>query len=187
MGKGNSQLMSVIPMQFGVIFKTKEKLEETLGNRYEELIKSLENLRGKHEWSVKIQLKEIIFRKTIEEKNEAVLAKKKEIESLPKGMAFFAQKQIDGIVGQEKDKELDRITEELYESLGQLAFSKNKAKLLEKDFTGMPEAMILNTFYLIEESKLASFQKKVGELKEKYNSFGFEVEMAGPWPSYHFA
>ena len=187
MGKGNSQLVSVIPMQFGVIFKTKEKLEETLGNRYEELKKSLENLKGKQEWGVKVYLKENIFRKTIEEKNEQVLAKKKEIESMPKGMAFFAQKQIDKVVGQEKDKELDRITEEIFENLGQLAFSKNKSKLLEKDFSGMTEEMILNAFYLIEESKLDSFQKKVEELKEQYNSLGFEVEAAGPWPSYHFA
>ena len=187
MGKGNSQLVSVIPMQFGVIFKTKEKLEETLGNRYEELKKSLENLKGKQEWGVKVYLKENIFRKTIEEKNEQVLAKKKEIESMPKGMAFFAQKQIDKVVGQEKDKELGRITEEIFENLGQLAFSKNKSKLLEKDFSGMTEEMILNAFYLIEESKLDSFQKKVEELKEQYNSLGFEVEASGPWPSYHFA
>jgi len=187
MGKGNSQLVSVIPMQFGVIFKTKEKLEETLGNRYEELKKSLENLKGKQEWGVKVYLKENIFRKTIEEKNEQVLAKKKEIESMPKGMAFFAQKQIDKVVGQEKDKELGRITEEIFENLGQLAFSKNKSKLLEKDFSGMTEEMILNAFYLIEESKLDSFQKKVEELKEQYNSLGFKVEVSGPWPSYHFA
>ena len=187
MGKGNSQLVSVIPMQFGVIFKTKEKLEETLGNRYEELKKSLENLKGKQEWGVKVYLKENIFRKTIEEKNEQVLAKKKEIESMPKGMAFFAQKQIDKVVGQEKDKELGRITEEIFENLGQLAFSKNKSKLLEKDFSGMTEEMILNAFYLIEESKLDSFQKKVEELKEQYNSLGFGIEVTGPWPSYHFA
>ena len=177
----------VIPMQFGVIFKTKENLEETLGKRYEQFRQSLEKLAGKQEWGVKVFLKENIFRKNIEEKNEQVLAKKIEIESMPKGMAFFAQKQIDGIVGQEKDKELDKVMEEIYEGLGELAFSKNKAKLLEKDFTGKTEEMILNSFYLIEESKLAQFQKKVEELKEKYNPIGIEVEMSGPWPSYHFA
>ena len=180
-------LISVIPMKFGTIFKTEESLKECLRKNYQQFKDSLEKLKGKQEWGVKIYLKENIFRKTIEDKNEAVLAKKKEIESLPKGMAFFTQKQIGEIVNQEKDKELDRITEEIYESLGQLAFSKNKSKLLEKDFTGMLEEMLLNAFYLIEESKLASFQKKVGELKEKYNSLGFEVEMTGPWPSYHFA
>ena len=182
-----SNLISVIPMKFGTIFKTEESLKECLRKNCQQFKDSLKKLKGKQEWGVKVYLKENIFRKTIEEKNEAVLAKKKEIESLPKGMAFFAQKQIDEVVGQEKDKELGRITEEIFENLGQLAFSKNKSKLLEKDFTGMTEEMILNAFYLIEESKLDSFQKKVEELKEQYNSLGFEVEAAGPWPSFHFA
>ena len=34
-------------------------------------------------------------------------------------------------------------------------------------------------------SKLS--RKKAEELKEKYNSLGFKVEVSGPWPSYHFA
>ena len=182
-----SNLISVIPMKFGTIFKTEESLKECLRKNCQQFKDSLKKLKEKQEWGVKVYLKENIFRKTIEEKNEAVLAKKKEIESMPKGMAFFAQKQIDEVVGQEKDKELDRIIEEIFENLGQLAFSKNKSKLLEKDFTGMTEEMILNAFYLIEESKLDSFQKKVEELKEQYNSLGFEVEAAGPWPSFHFA
>jgi len=182
-----SNLISVIPMRFGTIFKSEKSLKDCLRNNYQQFKESLEKLKGKQEWGVKVYLKEDIFKKILGEKNETVLAKKKEIESMPKGIAFFAQKQIDEIVGQEKDKELDRITEEIYENLGQLAFSKNRDKLLEKDFTGRPEEMVLNAFYLIEESKLDSFQKKVGELKEKYNSLGFEVEVNGPWPSYHFA
>ena len=182
-----SNLISVIPMKFGTIFKTEESLKECLRKNCQQFKDSLKKLKGKQEWGVKVYLKENIFRKTIEEKNEAVLAKKKEIESMPKGMAFFAQKQIDEVVSQEKDKELDRITEEIFENLGQLAFSKNKSKLLEKDFTGRTEPMVLNGFYLIEESKLNDFQKKVEELKEKYNGKGIIIEMTGPWPSYHFA
>ena len=58
---------------------------------------------------------------------------------------------------------------------------------MEKDFTGKIEQMILNSFYLIEETKLNDFQKKVEELKEKYNGKGIVIEMSGPWPSYHFA
>ena len=178
---------SVIPMQFGVVFKTKENLEETLSKHFDQFKQSLEKLTGKQEWGLKVFLKGNIFREAIEKKNEQVLAKKKEIEAMPKGMAFFAQKQIDKVIDEEKDKELDKIIEDIDENLGQLSFSKNKAKLLEKDFTGIEEEMILNSFYLIEELKLNQFQKKVEELKEKHNSRGIIIEMTGPWPPYHFA
>jgi len=70
--------------------------------------------------------------------------------------------------------------------LNQLVFSKHKAKLLAKDFTGRQEEMVLNTFYLIEEVKLSQFQKRVKEVKEKYSRQGLIIEMTGPWPPYHF-
>jgi len=187
MDKGSSNIIPVIPMQFGVIFKTKEKLEETLSKNLEKFRKSLEYLAGKQEWGIKVYLNRKVFEEFLEKGSEEVLAKKKEVESLPKGMAFFAKKQAISKIDEIKEKELDKITGEMYESLSQLAVSFNKAKILEKDFTGMIEKMILNSFCLIEESKLNDFQKKVEELKEKYNSKGIIIEMTGPWPSYHFA
>jgi len=185
--RAGPNLISVIPMKFGTIFKAEESLKESLSSHYEQFRNSLEKLKGKQEWGIKVYFKEDIFRKNIEDKNETILAKKKEIKSMPKGIAFFAQKQIDEIVNQERGKELDGIIEEIYKCLGQLAFSKNKDKLLEKGFTGKIEEMVLNAFYLIEEKELAQFQEKVEEIKGKYNSKGIEVGMNGPWPSYHFA
>jgi len=187
MGKGTSNIIPVIPMQFGVIFKTKEKLEETLSKNLEKFRKSLEYLTGKQEWGVKAFLSRKVFEEFLEKGSEEVLAKKKEAESLPKGMAFFAKKQAVSQIDEIKEKELDKITGEIQESLSQLAASSNKAKILEKDFTGKIEEMILNSFHLIEEAKLNDFQKKVEELKEKYNGKGIIIEMSGPWPSYHFA
>jgi len=187
MGKSTNQLVSVIPMQFGVIFKTKEKLEETLSKNLEKFRKRLEYLTGKQEWGVKAFLNQKVFKEFLEKGSEEVLAKKKKAESLPKGMAFFAKKQAVSQINEIKEKELDKITGEIHESLSQLATSSNKAKILEKDFTGKIEQMILNSFYLIEETKLNDFQKKVEELKEKYNGKGIVIEMSGPWPSYHFA
>ena len=102
-------------------------------------------------------------------------------------MAFFAKKQTASLIDELKGKELDKITCEMNESLFQLTASFNKAKILEKDFTGITEKMILNNFYLIEELKLNDFQKKVEELKGKFDPLGIKVNISGPWPSYHFA
>lgn len=201
MGRGSSNIIPVIPMQFGVIFKTKEKLEETLSKNLEKFRKSLDYLTGKQEWGVKTFLNQKVFGEFLEKGSEEILAKKKEAESLPKGMAFFAKKQAVSKINEIKEKELDRIKGEIHESLSQLAASSNngrnaryiehpahyKAKNLERELTGRIEEMILNGFYLIEESKLNDFQKKAEELKEKYSGRGIIIEMTGPWPSYHFA
>lgn len=52
---------SVIPMQFGVIFKTKENLEETLSKHFDQFKQSLEKLTGKQEWGLKVFFKKETF------------------------------------------------------------------------------------------------------------------------------
>lgn len=187
MRSNNSTIIPVIPMQFGVIFRTKEKLQETLCNNLEKFRKSLDFLTGKQEWGVKVFLNQNVFGGFLEKGSEELLAKKKEAESLPKGMAFFAKKKIVSNIDEIKERELDQVTSEICESLSQSAIDLYKAKVLEKDFTLMNEDMILNGFYLIQESKIAEFKERTEKLREKYNPLGIEIEMTGPWPSYHFA
>jgi len=105
---------------------------------------------------------------------------------LPRGMSFFAKKKISTTVDDIKEKELDKITKEIFESLDKLVVSFHKAKILEKDFTLMDEDMILNGFYLIEEPRLNEFKGKIEEFREEFNLRGIKIEMSGPWPSYHF-
>ncbi|MEI6062475.1 MAG: GvpL/GvpF family gas vesicle protein, partial [Bacteroidota bacterium] len=184
---GGSVSVPVIPMQFGVIFRTKEKLLESLYNNLEKFRKSLEFIAGRQEWGIKAFLNPNVFEEFLENGNEEILAKKREAESLPKGMAFFAKKQAASKIEEIKGNELARIGNLINENLSQLSVKLVKAKILEKDFTRMAKEMILNSFYLIEESGLAEFKVKAAELKEEMLPLGIEIEISGPWPSYHFA
>lgn len=176
----------VIPMQFGVIFKTREKLHETLYNNLEKFRSGLEYLTGREEWGVKAYLDQKVFDVFIESGNEELLAKRREAEALPKGLSFFARKKVASKIDEIKERELNRIINEIYESLAESGVGLHKAKILEKDFTLMTEEMILNGFYLIEESRLIEFKGKAEEFREKFNQCGIKIEMSGPWPSYHF-
>jgi len=186
MRSGGSTIIPVIPMQFGVIFKTREKLQETLYNNLEKFRKSLEYLAGRQEWGIKAYLDQKVFEVFLEKGNEELLAKKREAEALPKGLSFFAKKKVASTIEDIKEKELDKIINEIYERLAESGISLHKAKILEKDFTLMDEEMILNGFYLIEESRLNEFRGKTEEFRDKFNHCGIKIEMSGPWPSYHF-
>ena len=182
----SGEVIPVIPMQFGVIFKTRENLRETIYSNQEKFRTSLEFLAGKQEWGIKAFLDTKAFDEFIENENEELLARKKEAEALPKGMSFFAKKKISSAIDEIKEKELSKITNEIYESLTDSAVSIHKAKILEKDFTLMVEQMILNGFYLVEESRLNEFKAKAEAFKEKFKRQGINIETSGPWPSYHF-
>ncbi len=183
----HSSLIPVIPMQFGVIFRTRKKLMETLYENLEKFRESLKNLIGREEWGVKVYLDEKVFDEFLGSENEELLIQKREAEALPKGLAFFAKKKIDYKAEEIKEQELAKITSEISEGLAGTAVTQIKAKILDKDFTMSPNEMILNGFFLLEEKRLKEFKSKTEEFKKRFSPFGIELEISGPWPSYHFA
>jgi hypothetical protein len=186
--RGNKEeVISLIPMKFGTIFKDKEKLVESLKEHSQQFRESLEKLEGKQEWGIKVYLKEGIFNKYLEEKSEIYQEEKKKLTGMSGGAAFFAQKKIGDVLSKSKEAELKKITQEIFESLKNLAELANEAKNLEKEFTGRPEPMVFNAYYLVKTEKVSEFEKGISELKEKYQPLGFEMTYVGPWPPYHFA
>jgi hypothetical protein len=47
--------------------------------------------------------------------------------------------------------------------------------------------MVLNGAYLVDEANLEAFGAALAALEETYAAQGFEYELTGPWPPYHFA
>jgi len=182
----NKDLVAVIPMKFGIIFKTKEKLEETLKKRYFRFKKDLKNLTGKQEWTVKIYLNRRVFEKEVKKVSPVVQEKEKEIASLPEGTAYFMQKQIDEAVSKEGDRALQGYIDSFFERIKKYAETGTKGKLLEKELTGKSLPMVLNAIFLVSEKKLEDFVKEINKLKEEYKSKGFNFEYSGPWPPYNF-
>ncbi|MFA4880489.1 MAG: GvpL/GvpF family gas vesicle protein [Candidatus Doudnabacteria bacterium] len=182
----NRGLKAVIPMKFGTIFKTKEKLVQTLKKYYSQFKENLKNLSGKQEWSVKAYLNRKAFDEEVKKVSPVVQEKEKEIGAMPEGMAYFMQKQIDEAVSKEADKALENYTESFFETLKKYAAMGTKGKILEKELTGKPLPMILNAIFLISEEKLEDFIKEIVQLNQEYKSKGFNFEYSGPWPPYNF-
>lgn len=183
--KGN-KIESVIPMKFGTIFKTKEKLEETLEKHHSEFKETLENLAGKQEWAVKVYLTRKAFEKEIRKTNEVVQEKEKEIGSLPEGMAYFVQRQVEEVVSREVAQALQNYRERFFEALKRYALTATKGKILERELTGKSLPMVLNAIFLVSEERVEGFVKEINNLAQEFKTKGFSFEYSGPWPPYNF-
>jgi len=182
----NKDLKPVIPMKFGIIFKTKEKLEEILKEHYNQFKEGLEKLKGKQEWSVKAYLNRKAFEKEIKTASSVVQEKEKEIAQFPEGVAYFMQKRVDEVVSKEADKSLENYTESFFENLKKYTAAGTKGKILEKELTGNPLPMVFNAIFLVSEEKLKDFIKEIDNLNKEFKPKGFNFEYSGPWPPYHF-
>ena len=183
----DDEVLSLMPMRFGTIFKEKARLEETLIKDYPRIREVLDKIRGKQEWSVKIYLKDRgKLEQVIKEKNKAIKEKEKEIASLPEGMAFFMEEELKEVISRELEKELNNIEEVLFESLKKQAVDAKKCKILQKELTGRREPMILNAAYLVPEEKIEDFKEKTEGSNQEAQAKGFYIEYSGPWPAYNF-
>lgn len=185
--KKREDILGAIPMKFGAIFETKERLERLLKKRYLEFEKTLKKLAGKQEWAVKVYLDLKLFKEEVKKASSSAKAKEKEIASMPEGIAYFAQKEIDDIVSKEADKILQRHIGDIFETLKKHAKDGIKGKILDKELTGESLPMILNTAFLISRKKLEDFEKEINELNARYKPKGFILKYSGPWPPYHFS
>ena len=183
----NGHILNLIPMRFGTIFKYKGRLEETLDKDYSKIKEILEEIRGRQEWSVKVYLGEREkYERMIKEKNETIREKEKEIASLPEGMAFFVEEEFKEVISKEVEKELNKMMEDLFESLKKQAVVSVKSKILGKELIGRQEPMVLNAAYLVLEEKMEDFKKEAEDLNHKMQEKGFFIEYSGPWPAYSF-
>jgi hypothetical protein len=179
--------VSVIPMRFGAIFEGKAQLEETLGRDYPRIRETLDRIRGKQEWSVKAYLMDKEqFARAIKENNEAIKEKEEEIASLPEGVAFFMEEELQQMVAKEADRELGTIVGGLFDRLAGQSVASVKNKLLAKELTGKRAMMVLNSAYLVSEGKVESFKQEIEELTRQHSAKGLALDWSGPWPAFNF-
>ncbi len=183
----NDEVLSVIPMRFGTIFKEEASLTETLNKDYPKIKKVLEGIRGKQEWSVKAYLNDKIeFERVIKEKNKIIKEKEKEISALPEGIAFFVEEELKEVISREIQKELDNIVNLIFACLKKHAVDIVINKIIEKELTGRSEPMVLNAAYLVPNEKIGDFKKEIENLNKEMQAKGLYLEYSGPWPAYNF-
>lgn len=186
-GHGWSETLSLIPLKFGTIFKGEEALKETLTRHYEPFKATLERLEGKEEWSAKVYLTDTKkIEQMIKEESEVIREGEKEMASLPEGMAYFIEKELEELLLKERDRELRKVQKEFFERLKTYAEEAREGRILEKEFTGRLEPMVLNASYLIRKERIEDFKLEADRIGEQLTRKGLSLELSGPWPPYNF-
>lgn len=185
--RGADGSVNVIPMRFGIIFKDKTGLKETLDRDYAKMRRLLNRIRGKQEWSVKVYLMDSErFELMVKEKNEGIRLKEKEMASMPEGMAYFMEEELKETILNEVNKELDAISNNIFGKLREDAAESVKTKILDREMTGRTERMVLNAAFLIHTNKVDLFKKTLDDIDEDVKTKGIHLEYSGPWPPFNF-
>lgn len=179
--------VSVIPVGFGTIYNSPENLEQALCDNYASMQWLLEELRGKQEWSVKAYLADRnALDAAVCQENQSIRQKKEEIERLPEGLAFFEEQELQDAIARERKREIQRLCEEVSDSLAGVASDSRRMELLGKELTGRSEPMVFNAAYLVQDDMLGAFQDAVTGQIDALRPEGLSLECTGPLPPFSF-
>lgn len=178
---------TIIPLKFCTIYQNETSLKESIQEVQLKLSETFKYIYNKDEWALKIYGDDAKIKEDIDQNNEIIASKRKEISNLPRGKRFFEEKKIESILEEELEKEKQLVGEKLQQQLRNIAVDYSIKKNWSKDVTGLKEDMIWNSVYLIPKNKIEDFKNIISNQKQTIQGNGWRLEVTGPWPAYHFA
>ncbi len=181
------EMSTVIPMKFGMIFKTKRSLEVMLKKYYRKFKRLFIGLAGKQEWGVKIYLEYEKFVEFLKKENEEVKKLEEKKSAMSEGAQWYTDKKIDKLVTEKSEEEIEKQLQCIAKRLEDCCEQTALCNLLPKEVTTeINKDNIFNTACLIDNSKLDYFKKMLQETQKECDQIGATLVATGPWPPYNF-
>jgi hypothetical protein len=169
---------TVLPMAFGVLFRTEEDILELLRGTYDALRDVLAKMAGKVEFGLKVNWDRERVIAEIEEESEEIGNLKEQITSRASGSTYFARMQLGRLIEAALTDKSDAYVRDIYDALRDTAVASRANKPIG-------DKMIMNAAFLIERDREAEFDNKVKDIAAKYEG-KLAFKYTGPWPPYNF-
>jgi hypothetical protein len=169
---------TVLPMAFGVLFRTEDDIMELMRGTYDALRDVLAKMAGKVEFGLKVNWDRERVIGELEEESEEIRNLKEQITSRGAGSTYFARMQLGRLVETALAEKSDAYVREVYDYLRDTAVASRANKPIG-------DKMIMNAAFLIERDREQEFDAKVKEIAAKYEG-KLSFKYTGPWPPYNF-
>ena len=176
----------VIPLSLFSLHRDDGRVRERFESEAERFERSLDSLRGRREWGVKLWRDDARLSEHLAELSPAVAALAAEIESAPPGRRFLLEKKRETLRAEEMRRVSARISHEVYAQL-RAAAERSVSAPIPAAAPQAAKSIVLYGAFLVQDEGFAVFQRRLSELAGTFQPTGFEFEFTGPWPPYHFA
>lgn len=169
---------TVLPMAFGVLFRTEEDIIELIRGTYDALRDVLAKMQGKVEFGLKVNWDRARVISELEQESEEIRQLKEQIASRGTGSTYFARMQLGRLIEAALTERADAYVRELHLGLRDTAVASRTNKPIG-------DKMIMNAAFLVEREREAEFDSKVKQIASNYEGKLF-FRCTGPWPPYNF-
>ena len=177
---------SVVPLRFGTIYLTRERVAAMLDERGAELASAAGRLRGREEWGVNVYFDRARLKETVVGLSPRLRELAAQASAAAPGQAYLLRKKIEAMRTDEARAEVRRVAGEVETELAAKAARGARLRVL-KDEAGEHGDVAAKLAFLVERERFHEFRDAAEALAQKYEPAGFRLELTGPWPAYNFA
>lgn len=166
------QMHTVIPFNFGTLYKSEESLRDFVRSYSADFVEVLLHLRNKEEWSVKVfcNKDKIVENIGVFSRNIADIDLK--IKQSTPGKAYILKKQKNDLVGKEINTIYNDISRLVFTRLNELTEEYRFHAILPGDLSGQNDDMIINATFLIKNDNIDEFIKLADNLIIEHENIG---------------
>lgn len=177
---------TIIPLRFGTIYLTGERVRQMLAKRSEELRRIIGRLAGREEWGVNVYRDRRALMDVVTSLSGRLRKLSEQAQAASPGQAYLLKKKIDAMKSDEARVESMRIVEEIERGLSEASDGAARLRVL-KDEAGEQGEVAAKMAFLVERARFDEFRARAESLAEEHAASGFKLELTGPWPAYNFA
>lgn len=176
----------VVPFRFGTIYLDCAQAANAIARHRAELRRALDRIEGASEWGLKLYCDPHILRRRIESESAAVRPMRDALARASPGARFFLQKKYTKALTEETASVVAGCVRRMRESFDTCVRDSADIKFQPAAVHGRAAEMAMNAAYLVAKHAFLRFQQSVADWQREHAAYGFEHELTGPWPPYHF-
>ena len=176
---------SVVPLRFGVLYSTADKVQEMLKERRDMLNQALQRLEGCEEWGVNVYVEKPTLMGRLDELSPKLAELKARVEQATPGQAYLLEKQADRLRASELKIYMREVVDVIAQSLESQVEGSKRIPVGETEARQEP-AVAAKLVYLVQRPKLRSFRTAAEKAAQQHADAGVRLELTGPWPPYNF-
>jgi hypothetical protein len=181
-----ARLASVIPLRFGAIYLSRERIEQMLSENREQFSKIINRLRGREEWGINLYVNRAALREAVTTLSPRLRELGERAETASPGQAYLLRKEIESLKADEVRAQMRRAISEIESELARLSDDSARLRVMKDEAREHAEAAAKLAF-LVSRDRFDEFRLTAENLAERYATSGFSIELTGPWPGYNFA
>ncbi len=182
---GDTGGTGLVPLRFGTIYLRPDGVEQMLAEKQAELAATLERLKNKDEWGVNVFCDRAVLTETITKLSPTLREMAERAEAASAGQAYLLRKKIEGMRTDETRVEVRRAVKEIEQELSPLSSGAVRLKVRQAEAAEHGE-LVAKLAFLVNRNLFEKFRDTAGEIAHQRGSFGFRLELTGPWPAYNF-